>query len=167
MKRMLAIAVALVAFGFTALPAKAEEPVKKFYLNDDGSVTLRIEAVEGQVRDLEKRVTALEEKSKLPPLRSTVTAETKAAKPIVNPLTPKESAPTAPVQFKTVRVQTCTNGVCRVEYVQVPIDDATAASVGVGNPCPMGQCTDCQCAAMSGTTSTTRTGWYLGKRLGR
>jgi len=62
-------------------------------------------------------------------------------------------------------MQTCTNGVCRIEYVQVP-DDGTEV-LAAGNPCPMGQCTDCQCASMSSYGSSQRTGWYLGKRLGR
>jgi len=67
MKSLLSM-LALVVFAFTA---KAEQP--KYYLNDNGTVELRLANVESKVQDLEDRVTKLE-KSNLPPLRSALPA---------------------------------------------------------------------------------------------
>lgn len=64
MYRLLAIMFAL--FLFTPC-IKAEDQPKKFFLEDDGSVTLRMEKIESKIANLETRVAALE-KSYLPPL---------------------------------------------------------------------------------------------------
>lgn len=149
-------AVAFVLFASTPF-VKAEDP-KKFFLEDDGSVTLRqdVATLKSEVANLKAEVAALK--------KSSATAKAAPAP------TPAKAAPT---QFKTVRTQVCTNGVCRIVDQLVPLTDLEAAALAAGspsagaNPCPMGQCTDCQCASTGTSSGSGRTGWYLGKNLGR
>lgn len=147
MFRLALMAVAVVVFAFGS-PAKADE----FFLAADGvSVEKRVSGLEKRVADLEKKLAV---------------ANKVEARGPVNPITPTK-----------IKFQVCVNGVCHLgecdNLNQVPIGATimNATALAAGTPCPMGPCGDnCSCASpMSVGTSASsgRTGWYLGKNLGR
>lgn len=156
--RLLFTLCALFALGATA---KADE-TPKFFLNPDGSVEQRLAGVESKTAALERRVKELEAKL-AEPKAAVATAAPKAA--------PKK------ILFQTCVNGRCTNGECD-DISQVPFGATVLAITATG--CPTGPCGDaCACTSggfgatsagnscASGQCGSGRSGWYLGKRLGR
>lgn len=202
MKRILSLCICLFLSGVTQaqepapVPQSAESaPVKKFFLEDDGSTTLRFEKIENDVKKL---------KGESDTLKLRVTNLEKSLLPKLNTNTAPSAKPT--VQFKTVRVQTCVNGRCTFANQLVPLTDLEMADIAAGKPvagaastaagaCP--NCTTCangcncfgsgyycadgSCPITTSTAGTTssgscasgscsssdNTGWYWGKRRGK
>lgn len=181
------LSVALLAF---ASFAQAEEP--KYYLTDSGDVELRVAAVETKVASLEQRVTALE-KSKMPPLRVEPKAELvkKAVAPVCTceacECGLKASTKTATkivvpqvIKAPMDHTHTCSKGhtwdhsmdggthkcpFCgEVQMTQDrklrAVTGSAASETTYTIPSAMSGCANGKCSSSS-------TGWYLGKRLGR